>query len=126
MKEIMAVVRMNKINETKKALIDAGISSMTAFECLGRGKGLVNMDLLKGAQEGHEEAIAQLGQSDLLRPKRALFVVVPDKLVQKTVDTIIKANQTGQPGDGKIWVQPTVNSISVRTSESGDTVLDEF
>jgi nitrogen regulatory protein PII 2 len=84
------------------------------------------MDLLKGAQEGHEEAIAQLGQGDLLRPKRALFVVVPDKLVQKTVDAIIKANQTGQPGDGKIWVQPTENSISVRTSESGDGVLDKF
>ena len=49
-----------------------------------------------------------------------------DKLVQKTVDAIIKANQTGQPGDGKIWVQPTENSISVRTSESGDAVLDKF
>nr|WP_320193173.1 P-II family nitrogen regulator [uncultured Desulfobacter sp.] len=126
MKEVMAVVRMNKINETKKALIDAGISSMTAMECLGRGKGLVNMELLKGAQEGHEEAIAQLGHGDRLRPKRALFVVVPDTLVQKTIDTIIKANQTGQPGDGKIWVKPTEDSISVRTSERGDTVLDEF
>jgi nitrogen regulatory protein PII 2 len=126
MKEVMAVVRMNKINETKKALIDAGISSMTAMECLGRGKDLVNMELLKGAQEGHEEAIAQLGQSDRLRPKRALFVVVPDKLVQKTVDAIIKANQTGKPGDGKIWIKPTNDAISVRTSECGDTVLDEF
>ena len=124
MKEVMAVVRMNKINETKKALIDAGISSMTAVECLGRGKALVDMELLKGAQEGHEEAIAQLGQTGRLHPRRAIFVVVPDKLVQKTVDTIIKANQTGNPGDGKIWVQPTYNSISVRTSESGDTVLD--
>ena len=126
MKEIMAVVRMNKINDTKKALIDAGVSSMTAFECLGRGKGLVNMDLLKGAEEGHEEAIAQLGEGTRLRPKRTLFVVVPDKLVQKTVDTIIDANQTGKPGDGKIWVQPTEDAISVRTSEHGDAVLDEF
>lgn len=126
MKEIMAVVRMNKINKTKKALIDAGVSSMTAFECLGRGKGLVNMDLLKGAEEGHEEAIAQLGEGSRLRPKRALFVVVPDKLVQKTVDTIIDANQTGTPGDGKIWVQPTEDAISVRTSERGNAVLDEF
>ncbi|MCW8801181.1 MAG: P-II family nitrogen regulator [Desulfobacter sp.] len=126
MKEIMAVVRMNKINATKKALIDAGVSSMTAFECLGRGKGLVSMDLLKGAEEGHEEAIAQLGEGSRLRPKRALFVVVPDKLVQKTVDTIIDANQTGKPGDGKIWVQPTEDAISVRTSEHGNAVLDEF
>ena len=126
MKEIMAVVRMNKINKTKKALIDAGVSSMTAVECLGRGKSLVSMDLLKGAQEGHEEAIAQLGQSDRLQPRRAIFVVVPDKLVQKTVDTIIDANQTGKSGDGVVWVKPTEDSISVRTSEHGDAVLDDF
>jgi len=126
MKEVMAVVRMNKINATKKALINAGVSSMTGLECLGRGKGLVNMDLLKGAEQGYEEAIAQLGQSDRLHPKRAIFVVVPDKLVQKTVDTIIDANQTGKSGDGVIWVTPTEDSISVRTSERGDAVLDEF
>ncbi len=126
MKEIMAIVRMNKINATKRALIDAGVSSMTAFECLGRGKGLVNMDVLKGAEKGYEEAIVQLGQSDRLRPKRAIFVVVPDQLVQKTVDTIIQANQTGKSGDGVIWVKPTEDSFSVRTSEHGDTVLDEL
>ena len=67
-------------------MIGAGVSSMTAMECLGRGKGLVNMELLKGAEKGYEEAIVQLGQSDRLRPKRAIFVVVPDQLVQKTVD----------------------------------------
>ena len=126
MKEVMAIVRMNKINATKKALIEAGVSSMTALECLGRGKGLVNMNLLKGAEQGYEDAIAQLGQSDRLHPKRAIFVVVPDQLVQKTVDTIIEANQTGKSGDGVIWVKPIFDSISVRTSENGDAVLDEF
>ena len=126
MKEIMAVIRMNKINHTKKALIEAGVSSMTAFEALGRGKGLVNMDLLKGAEEGYEEAIAQLGQSDRLIPKRAIFLVVPDKLVKKTVDTIIEANHTGKSGDGVIWVMPTFDALSVRTAENGDKVLDDF
>lgn len=126
MKEVMAVIRMNKINRTKKALIEAGVSSMTAMECLGRGKGLVNMELLKGAEQGYEEAIVQLGQSDRLIPKRALSVVVPDKLVKKTVDTIIGANQTGKSGDGVIWVLPNNDAISVRTSESGDAVLDDF
>ena len=126
MKEVMAVIRMNKINHTKKALLDAGISSMTAMEALGRGKGLVNMDLLKGAEQGYEEAIAQLGQTDRLIPKRAIFLVVPDKLVKKTVETIIKANQTEKSGDGVIWVLPTTEAISVRTAESGDAVLDEF
>ena len=126
MKEVMAVIRMNKINITKKALIEAGVSSMTAMECLGRGKGLVNMELLKGAEQGYEEAIVQLGQSDRLIPKRAISVVVPDKLVKKTVSTIISANQTGKSGDGVIWILPTDDAISVRTSESGDAVLDEF
>ncbi len=126
MKEVMAIIRMNKINPTKRALIDAGVSSMTAMECLGRGKGLVNIDLLKGAEQGYEEAIVQLGQSDRLIPKRAISVVVPDKLVKKTVGTIIDANQTGKSGDGVIWVLPTEDAISVRTTESGDAVLDEF
>jgi len=126
MKEVMAVIRMNKINRTKKALIEEGVSSMTAMECLGRGKGLINMELLKGAEQGYEEAIVQLGQSDRLIPKRAISVVVPDKLVKRTVDTIIRANQTGKSGDGVIWVLPTEDAISVRTTESGDAVLDEF
>ena len=126
MKEVMAVIRMNKINRTKKALIEGGVSSMTAMEALGRGKGLINMELLKGAEQGYEEAIVQLGQSDRLIPKRAISVVVPDKLVKKTVATIIAANQTGKSGDGVIWVLPTEDAISVRTSENGDAVLDDF
>ncbi len=126
MKEVMAVIRINMINKTKRALINAGISSMTAFEALGRGKGLVDMSLLKGAEQGYEEAIAQLGQSGRLIPKRAIFIVVPDTLVPRTVNTIIKTNQTGKSGDGVIWVMPVMAATSVRTAESGDKVLDEF
>ena len=126
MKEVMAMIRINMINKTKKALIDAGVSSMTAMEALGRGKGLVDLTLLKGAEQGYEEAIAQLGQSGRLIPKRAITVVVPDKLVSKTVKTIIDANQTGKSGDGVIWVMPIMDSLSVRTGENGDKVLDDF
>lgn len=126
MKEIMAVIRMNRINTTKKALIDAGISSMTAMEALGRGKGLVDMSLLKGAEQGYEEAIAQLGSSQRLIPKRAIFITVPDPMVKKTVKAIMEANHTGKSGDGVIWVMPVMDAISVRTGESGNAVLDEF
>ena len=72
MKEVMAIIRMNMMNKTKKALSDAGISSMTAKDVLGRGKGLVDYHLLQGAEKGYEEAIAQLGQSQRLIPKRLL------------------------------------------------------
>ncbi len=61
MKEIMAIVRINMMNKTKQALADAGISSVTARDGLGRGKGLVDLTLLEGAEKGYEEAVAQLG-----------------------------------------------------------------
>lgn len=120
MKEVMAIIRLNMMNQTKQALSDAGISSITARDALGRGKGLVDMTLLKGAELGYEEAISQLGQSQRLIPKRILFIVVKDNMVKKTVKTIIKVNQTGKSGDGKIFVMPISDSISVRTEESGD------
>ena len=126
MREIMAVIRMNMINQTKRALADAGVSSITAREALGRGKGLVDLTLLKGAEQGYEEAISQLGQSQRLIPKRMLFIVVKEKYVEKTIKTIIKVNQTGKPGDGKIFVMPVSDSVSVRTGESGDGTLDEL
>jgi nitrogen regulatory protein PII 2 len=126
MKEVVAVIRMNKINETKKALATAGISSMNARECLGRGKGLVDFKVLQGAEKGYEEAISQLGQSQRLVPKRMLSLVVPDKLVSRVVNTIIETNKTGKSGDGKIFVMPVFESYKVRTGESGDAVLDEI
>jgi nitrogen regulatory protein PII 2 len=125
MKEIMAIVRINMMNKTKKALAEAGISSITARDALGRGKGLVDLTLLEGAEKGYEEAVAQLGQSGRLIPKRIFFVVVPDRLVSKTVKTIIAVNRTGKSGDGKIFVMPLMDSVRVRTGESGDQVLDE-
>jgi nitrogen regulatory protein PII 2 len=126
MKEVMAIIRMNMMNKTKKALSDAGISSMTAKDVLGRGKGLVDYKLLEGAEKGFEEAIAQLGQSQRLIPKRLLVVVVRDKLLPKTVSTIIGVNQTGKSGDGKIFILPVADSFSVRTGDGGDGVLDEI
>ncbi|WP_449244919.1 P-II family nitrogen regulator [Desulfobacca acetoxidans] len=125
MKEIMAIVRINMMNQTKKALAEAGISSITARDALGRGKGLVDLTLLEGAEKGYEEAVAQLGQTQRLVPKRVFFVVVPDRLVQKTVNTIIKVNRSGKSGDGKIFVMPVRDAVRVRTGESGDQVLDE-
>ncbi len=125
MREIMAVIRMNMMNKTKQALTDAGISSMTAKEVLGRGKGLVDTSLLQGAEKGYEEAIAQLGQNQRLIPKRLLLIVTPEKLVAKTVSTIMRVNQTGKSGDGKIFVMPVGGSFCVRTGECGDASLDD-
>jgi nitrogen regulatory protein PII 2 len=125
MKEVMAIIRMDMMNKTKVALADAGITSITGRNSLGRGKGIVDMALLAGAEKGYEEAISQLGQSGRMIPKRTILVVVPDKLVEKTVKTIIRTNRTGKSGDGTIYVMPCVDAVSVRTGESGDAVLDD-
>lgn len=126
MKEVLAFVRPNRIAATKQALAHAGITSMHAKECLGRGKGLVDFTVLKGAELGYEEAIAQLGPSQRLIPKRMVSCVLPDTLVPKAVEALISANKTGKAGDGKIFVLPVSDAVRVRTGESGDTVLDEL
>lgn len=123
MKEVFAVIRMNMMNKTKRALADAGIWAASAQEALGRGKGIVDMELLKGAERGYEEAISQLGQSGRLIPKRILMIVLPDKLVETAVKTIIRTNQTGRSGDGVIYISKVHDAVRVRTGESGDDVL---
>ena len=125
MKEIMAVIRMNMMNKTKRALSEAGITSFTATGGVhGRGKGKVDFKVIAGAKEGYDEAISLLGQGPRLIPKRLITVTVPDRLAKKVVETLIKTNQTGKPGDGKIFVLPMENAFRVRTGESGDAVLD--
>ena len=97
MKEILAVIRMNKMNETKRALANAGIASITARKVMGRGVGKVDYLLLQGAQAGYEEAINQLGPGPKLIPKRMLTIVVPDESVSTVVQTITKVNHYFRP-----------------------------
>ena len=125
MKEVMAIVRMNKINQTKRALSAAGITSMHAKDCLGRGKGLVEMIQLGGAERQYEEKMDELGSAGRLVPKRMISIVVPNKMVRKVVDVIMETNRTGKSGDGKILVLPVLDSVRIRTGESGDETLDE-
>ncbi len=79
---------------------------------------------LEGAKNDVPEAIAHLGQEPRLRPQRVLQVIVPQTKVETCVETIIEANQTKSPGDGKIFVLPVGEAIRVRTGERGDIVLD--
>ena len=123
MKEIIAVVRMNTMNQTKKALNQAGIASMFAHECQGRGTGLADVKILAGAKEGYEEAIALLGEKGKLYSKRMLTMVVHDKYVDSVVQTLIETNQTGKPGDGKIFILPISDAVRVRTGETGEKAL---
>ena len=119
MKEVIAVVRMNMMNRTKKALTEAGIDAFFAHEAQGRGKGFVNTAVLEGAESGYEEAAAVLGEKGKLYPKRIVTAVVPNESVESVVKAIIDANQTGKPGDGKIFVNDIGDAVRVRTGETG-------
>jgi len=125
MKEIFAIIRMTKMNETKRALAEIGIGSLTARKVMGRGKGKVDYLLLQGAQEGYEEAIGQLGPGPKLIPKRLINIIIPDDRVDEVVQKIIEVNQTQSPGDGKIIVMPVGDAVRLRTGEAGETAIDE-
>ena len=123
MKEVIAVVRINMMNQTKKALSDAGIAAFFAHECQGRGKGFVNPKILEGVDKGYEEAASVLGEKGKLYPKRMVTAVVEDSQVDDVVQAIIAVNTTGKPGDGKIFVLPVGDAIRVRTGEKGEIAI---
>jgi nitrogen regulatory protein PII 2 len=125
MKLIMAIIRIDKMNATKRALSDAGLPSMTATgKVFGRGKGLWDAKVLEGVKKDLPEALAHLGKEPRLRPQRVITLVVTDENKDKAIETIIEANQTPEPGDGKIFVIPMIDALKVRTGESGDVALD--
>ncbi len=119
MKEVIAIVRMNMMNQTKKALTEAGVDAFFAHEANGRGVGIVNAQILAGAEDGYEEAASLLGEKGKLYPKRVVTIVVEDDFVDTVVDSIVSVNKTGKPGDGKIFILPLKDAVRVRTGETG-------
>ena len=119
MKEVIASVRMNMMNQTKKALTEAGVAAFFAHEANGRGVGFVNTHILAGAEDGYEEAASLLGEKGKLYPKRVVTIVVEVDVVDSVVEAIISVNKTGKPGDGKIFVLPLKDAVRVRTGETG-------
>ena len=119
MKEVIAIVRMNMMNQTKKALTEAGVAAFFAHEANGRGVDFINTHILAGAEDGYEEAASLLGEKGKLYPKRVVTIVVEDDVVDSVVEAIISVNKTGKPGDGKIFVLPLKDAVRVRTGETG-------
>ena len=124
MKEVIAIVRMNMMNQTKKALTEAGVAAFFAHEANGRGVGFINTHILAGAEDGYEEAASLLGEKGKLYPKRVVTIVVEDDFVDTVVESVVSVNKTGKPGDGKIFVIPVHESVKIRTGETGDITLD--
>lgn len=130
MKEVTAIIRMNKINETKEALVEAGYPAFTAKRAVGRGKRPVDAQVLQAIQEDEAsvdtDVLATISQGPRLISKRVVHLVVPDDKVSDVVDTIVKVNQTQNPGDGKIFVQSITDVIRIRTKETGEKAIDEM
>lgn len=129
MKEVMAIIRINKINPTKQALVDAGFPAFTAIKGVGRGRRPVNFEILQAMNENPSdsvEVLSTLSQGGRLIPKRIISLIVPDKTVPDVIQTIIKVNKTGNPGDGKIFVMPIDDVVRVRTGETGAKAIDEM
>jgi nitrogen regulatory protein PII 2 len=128
MREIMCFIRMNKVNDTKRALAEHGFPAFTCRKCLGRGKKSIDPELLNAVIATGEIPMSPVGEnlteSARLIAKRFFTLVVDDKDVKKAVDAIIAANQTGNPGDGKIFVLPIMETFSVRTGE-GNTEISK-
>jgi len=126
MKMILAIIRIAKMNETKQALSDAGLPSFTAMGVLGRGYGRgfgpTYQEVM--SNPANQEMLKQIGTEPRLKSKRMITLVVPDEKKDLAVQTIIKTNQTGNSGDGKIIVVEALDSIRVRTGEKGDITLD--
>lgn len=112
MKKIEAIIRPFRIDDVREALGELGVKGMTLTEVKGYGRQKGHTELYRGSEY----------QIDFL-PKIKLEVVVPDKLADKVVDTIMNAAKTGQVGDGKIFVYDVEDVVRVRTGESGEDAL---
>ena len=123
MKEIMTVIRRHQVPATKKAFEEAGFPALTIQSVEGRGK---QGGIGGWAAEVDPELNAFMSKGlapDETKfnwiPKRMLTIVVQDDQVEEVVEVIIKANQTGHMGDGKIFVLPLKEVIRVRTGQTG-------
>ncbi|SPF32853.1 nitrogen fixation GlnB-like regulatory protein 2 [Candidatus Desulfosporosinus infrequens] len=135
MKEIIAIVRMNKVSVTKKALINVGAAGFTASKVMGRGKLVEDKSLIAGRRktlmalaqkddQATDKLITEFLDGTRLFPRRLFNVMAHDEEVPKIIAAIIAANKTEHKvGDGKIFVLPVLDAIRVRTKESGEAAI---
>jgi len=118
MKNILAIVRMDKLSETKNVLSEAGVSGFTCRRVTGRGKKVIHRALYSTLEENGELPVSPVGEyiteGTRLIPKRLFSIIVSDGEVDKTIQSILEVNSTGNPGDGKIFVIPMTESYRVR------------
>ena len=108
MKKVVAVIRMEKFEDVKKALLAIGCEGMNVSEVKGRGRQLG----IRESYRGSKYCI------DLI-PKTRLELVVNDEELEEVLQTVVESARTGEIGDGKIFVSDVQEVIRIRTGERG-------
>jgi nitrogen regulatory protein P-II 1 len=115
MKKIEAIIRHERLQAVQDALDELGVSGLTVTEVMGCGR-----------QKGYTESYRGSRVNISLLPKLKVESVVPNEVVDKTVDAIIAAAYTGETGDGRVFVSDIEQAVRIRTGERGeDTVRHE-
>ncbi len=112
MKKIEAIIRHFKLEDVKNALTERGIVGMTITEVRGFGR-----------QKGHTEMYRGTEYEVDFVPKIKVEIVVPDAKLQTVLDTVVRSAQTGQVGDGKMFVTDLTEVVRIRTGESGESAI---
>lgn len=112
MKLIIAIIQPYKLEAVKQELYKADVNLITVNEVLGHGRQMGVAEVYRGAKE----------MGNLLRKIR-LEIAVNENFVEPTINAIIKGAQTGETGDGKIFVLDLVECIRIRTEERGGVAI---
>lgn len=112
MKEIIAIIRPEKLENVKSALESIECRGLTVVDVKGRGRQL-------GVTESYRGSDYRI---DLL-PKTRLEIIVKDEEVDEVINTIVKTAQTGDIGDGKIFISPVEDVVRIRTGERGEKAV---
>ena len=138
MKEIMAIVRMKKTGETKKALIASGVAGFTAVKVLGRGNLVTDPQTIEECKEkllsmgmdefseaeDTEKMVTSFLDGSRFFPRRLFTILAHDEDVPRIIEAVTKANRTDYGiGDGTIFVLPVSDAVRVRTGEAGDAAI---
>ncbi|MFY7882570.1 MAG: P-II family nitrogen regulator [Fimbriimonas sp.] len=112
MKRIEAYIRVNKLDDVKHALEEAGIQGLSCEQVRGYGRQMGRTDKYRGSTYAVN-----------LLPKMKLEVVVRDEELDFAIEAIIEAARTGEIGDGKLFISEVIDAIRVRTGERGEAAL---
>jgi nitrogen regulatory protein P-II 1 len=112
MKKVETIIRHFKLEEVKNALTERAVAGMTITEVRGFGR-----------QKGHTEMYRGTEYQVDFIPKIKIEVVIPDAKLPAVLEAIMRSAQTGQVGDGKIWVTELSDVVRIRTGESGENAI---